>query len=472
MEDRPEDQIDNQPAELSEREIEILRLLATGLSNKEIAAQLYLSINTVKVHLRNIFAKLGVQSRTEATLVALQRGYVTVPGTAVANGAEPAASESVEGGEPSSGEAAAVSAAASVPVATPAVEIEPPLPIWRRLALIGIAALAVGLALVAVPRGSAQNSNGIEPFSDSHTGSAGITAGVGNTAWQQVSSMSQGRGRLAVAALKSEIVAIGGETASGVTGLVEIWDAAQQKWRTGQSKPVPVANIGAAVVAGKVIVPGGYTAAGTPTAVVEAYDLISDTWTSLAALPEPRLAYALATYEDKVYLFGGSDGQGYANTTYIYDPSRNLWTTGAPLPVERGFAAAAPLGDSIYVVGGFADGHEFNRCDRYLPKADRWEQCAPMFVARGGLSLAPVAGQLLAVGGGFTGYLSFNERYDPNSNSWSVVPTPFTGEWRSMGTASIGNDVYAVGGRSGQYMNYVGKYNPFPFNIFVPAATR
>src|SRR5512143_3615261 len=69
--------------ELSERELEILKLLATGLSNKEIASQLFLSVNTVKVHLRNIFTKLGVQSRTEATLIAIQRGYVNVPSTAV-----------------------------------------------------------------------------------------------------------------------------------------------------------------------------------------------------------------------------------------------------------------------------------------------------------------------------------------------------------------------------------------------------
>ncbi len=59
---------------------------------------------------------------------------------------------------------------------------------------------------------------------------------------------------------------------------------------TGQNKPTPVANIGAAVLDGKVIVPGGYTAAGTPTTVVEAYNVISDTWTSLAPLPAPRFA--------------------------------------------------------------------------------------------------------------------------------------------------------------------------------------
>ena len=65
--------------QLSEREQEILGLVATGASNKEIARILVISPNTVKVHLRNIFAKVGVASRTEATLYAMKTGLLPSP---------------------------------------------------------------------------------------------------------------------------------------------------------------------------------------------------------------------------------------------------------------------------------------------------------------------------------------------------------------------------------------------------------
>jgi NarL family two-component system response regulator LiaR len=65
---------------LSERELEVLRLAGKGKSNKDIAGDLSLSIRTVQAHLGNIFNKLGVGSRTEAVLLALKKGWLTLDG--------------------------------------------------------------------------------------------------------------------------------------------------------------------------------------------------------------------------------------------------------------------------------------------------------------------------------------------------------------------------------------------------------
>jgi DNA-binding NarL/FixJ family response regulator len=61
---------------LSEREIEVLRLMAKGAANKEIAAALFISESTVKTHIANIFQKLDVNDRTEAVTTALQKGII------------------------------------------------------------------------------------------------------------------------------------------------------------------------------------------------------------------------------------------------------------------------------------------------------------------------------------------------------------------------------------------------------------
>jgi DNA-binding NarL/FixJ family response regulator len=66
---------------LSEREFDVLRLAARGLANKEIARRLGLSIRTVHSHLANIFMKMQVGSRTEAVLLALRQGMISLQDT-------------------------------------------------------------------------------------------------------------------------------------------------------------------------------------------------------------------------------------------------------------------------------------------------------------------------------------------------------------------------------------------------------
>ena len=62
--------------QLTEREVEVLRLAAQGKSNREIADELVLSVRTVEAHLGHIFNKLNVSSRTEAVILALKKGWV------------------------------------------------------------------------------------------------------------------------------------------------------------------------------------------------------------------------------------------------------------------------------------------------------------------------------------------------------------------------------------------------------------
>ena len=64
------------PAGLTGREVEVLRLVAKGLTNAQVAQELYLSPRTVNAHLNSIYHKLGVSSRSAATRFAVEHGLV------------------------------------------------------------------------------------------------------------------------------------------------------------------------------------------------------------------------------------------------------------------------------------------------------------------------------------------------------------------------------------------------------------
>jgi len=68
-------------AQITERELEVLKLAAQGKSNREIALELSISVRTVQTHLGNIFNKIDVGSRTEAVVCALKQGWLTLEDT-------------------------------------------------------------------------------------------------------------------------------------------------------------------------------------------------------------------------------------------------------------------------------------------------------------------------------------------------------------------------------------------------------
>lgn len=67
--------------QLTEREMQVLKLAAKGMTNQEIAQELVIGVRTVQVHLSNVFNKIGVGSRTEAVVHALREGWITLEDT-------------------------------------------------------------------------------------------------------------------------------------------------------------------------------------------------------------------------------------------------------------------------------------------------------------------------------------------------------------------------------------------------------
>jgi len=440
---------------LTDREREVLELVATGITNREVAQELFISINTVKVHLRNVYTKLGADSRTEATMIAVREGWVSV-------------GEGAETSEPSQASPEPSSQASTEEEENVAA---PPLPWPKRIALLVSLVLVVFAVVVSWPRAQPQSGVGSDLPLDRPRSSAGPSGRDAESPWLEKAQMPTRRAHLALALVDERLLAIGGQTPDGVTAAVEAYDPEGDIWRPLRQKPTPVAYVGAAAIGADVYVPGGCDLESQPMRTVEVYDAAADAWRQVSPLPEPRCAYALVAQEDALYLFGGWDGEQYVSTTYVYDVARGQWRELPSSGVSRGLAGAAALNGRLYVVGGYDGERELTDCSSYDPVSQTWSACAPLAVGRGGLGLAAVGGRLYAIGGGgWSSYLGFNERYNPEDDSWSAVETPLVGEWRNPGVAVFEGAVYAVGGWSSDYLSLNQAYEALPFRIFIPVS--
>jgi DNA-binding CsgD family transcriptional regulator len=432
--------IDRQISELSERELEILRLVATGASNKEIAQKLFISANTVKVHLRNIFSKVGVASRTEAAMYVVRSGLLgpsELPVEFQEGELPDRAAQTVEGGA-----AGFENEQAILPseIAAPKETLNPAQLLSRNWYYLLGMALIVGAAVLFLSRLP------VDPPAAAQSPSLPSAA-----TWQDLASMPTARQDLAAVAHENLIYAIGGAASQGVGDMVEIFDPRSGEWDSGQPKTTPARGIGTAVLGGLIYVPGGCQDGDLPTAVLEAYDPRSDAWLARASLPFPLCDYALSVFEGRLFLFGGWDGSRYLDSVFIYDPGQDRWSEGTPMQHARAYAGAALSGSKIYILGGYDGQEALSVVEVYSPELEGkgenpWADSLPLPEGRYAMGVVEVTGVIYVLGGkGAVDGAQQTLAFVPADSEWQAIADLYLPE-SGLSAVTTGPFLYVLGG--------------------------
>ena len=449
---------------LSDREMEVARLLVTGATNGEIARALVISPHTVKVHLRNVFDKLQVSSRTEASMLVVKRGWVVMEGVEVTSADATHTDVRIIEDE-----------APAIPQPEPLPNLDAAPRPWQ----LGIVVFALAMALVGLllPAWIATPMSTLGLLSDS--GQTVLGKPVLNNLpyrWEVQAPLSQPRSRLAAVEVANQIYVIGGESEEGVPlDLVEIFDLDTKLWRQGASLPSPRANLAMAIHGDDLIVAGGSrleNADGTPgtsnTSVgiamalyddMTRYNRTDDSWTDGGKLPMPLAGMALTAYEDTLYLMGGWNGRQMQDTLWslplaqFEEATPDDWQVVTHLPRAVAWFGAVMVNDLIYVVGGYDGREELADFATFNVTRGEWQRLASLTMPRGGVTLVYDGITVLALGGGWTNTIQSHERYDALTNQWTLIPSPISGEWRHFGAAANAGSVYILGGWSGAYLD-------------------
>lgn len=477
---------------LSKREIDVLRCLADGSSNKEIAAALFISENTVKVHLRNVYTKLGVSSRTEAAKVAIQQGVIAShikpepepePEVVEVVAEETAVIEEEVQEELIEEETAVFTeeiVESSLPTPQPQATAPPDSPKshWRLYAIIG--ALAGMMAIIIIFALQQQSTPQADATVLPPTPIPFKNTPIGDTAWSHSRPLAQGRAYMAMATVGLNIYLIGGETGDGeavmVDGAVQRFNSSTKEWTTVVAKPTAVSDATAAILFGEIYVTGGKLDDGEITAVVEAYSPANDAWRPVASLPEPLSGGLTLSDGSYLYHIGGWNGDDYVNTVYLYDAAADSWRPLPAMTEARAFTAGAQMAGQLFVVGGFDGEKDLATCERFTVVDEEWSACADMLLARMDGGATAVLNKLYIIGGETEEADSpaFAEQYDPNTDTWQIVNIPAETNGiglRGNGVTHVETTIYSIGGRhQSDLLTNTLIYTPIVYQTFIPAA--
>ena len=274
--------------------------------------------------------------------------------------------------------------------------------------------------------------------------------------WQELASPSSARSSFAFVAYENQLYAIGGQTKTSVTNVVERYDPLLDSWSSLSPKKIPVADVSSVVIGGKIIVPGGRMESGDVTDIVEVYDPYEDNWTMVSPIPKGLSSYAVATYEGKMYLFGGWDGKQFTDSVYMYDPAQDFWSLDATLPAARGFSGTAVVSNRIYILGGYDSTSALNTNDIFLPGNSEkpWMQGTSMPEGRFGVGVASFADVIYVIGGtDENGNVLRSLQYNVNEGIWKPFGSLQSKTWKNMGVLPFGSKLYILGGELGDQLS-------------------
>jgi DNA-binding CsgD family transcriptional regulator len=435
-----------EPNELSERELDILKLVATGASNKEIARKLFISSNTVKVHLRNIFNKIGVTSRTEAAMYAVNNGLVETKYSQIFSNDNllqfPENPDQLDQSIPS-------------------------YPSQNRKLYNRYIGLVGALVVIVVIFGIALSRGKIIPPSTQI-----LSTPTQRVQWFELPGPPTPRRGLAVTSFENQIFAIGGESAQGITNTVEMYDPQMNKWSELTSKPTSVSDINAGVIGGLIYVPGGKQINGSPTDITEIYDPNSDKWLSGISLPKPLCSYGLAVSEGRIYIFGGWDGHQIINNGYVFDPQKNTWTEISPMPYARSFPGAIAVGRNINIIGGWDGKKALTANEIYLPDSPgfgtEWTEGPELPSDRYGMGITSLADIIFIIGGTTSEDDLTVIALSQEDENWGKLDAPIPKGWFFLGATTVGTRFYVLGGSIDEgLMNQMWSYQAI-FTITLP----
>lgn len=426
---------------LSDREIEVLQLVGQGKSNKEIAVDLNISINTVKVHIGNIFQKINVASRTEATLFAIEHGIIKSP-----------ASSTLEIEE-------------EAPIVQVVEEIPTPVVFFRRnrwiILVLGVLLLA-GLYFLVVKPAFLMSRN--------------PPSGISQQNWETLASLNTPRSSMVVAIFEGKIIVIAGHSDSGPLSSVEMYDPMTNTWSALAEKPTAVYDASAVLIGEKIYIPGGATQDGTPTNVMEVFNPRKNAWEQAADLPVAISAYGLASYEGQIFLFGGSDSVKAIDSVWRYDPITDSWHEGSPMPTARMHPAVLADTGKIYVMGGSDGDRKLNTNESYSPyaeleKENPWQEEPDLPEKLSGYTAIKLYDKISVIGGKSDVSGAIDQyHYSVIEREWQIanINPENTNAISEAAYVLLGEYVYAIGGLTGEvFLDSVSRYQAM-YTVLLP----